>query len=668
MGCVKTSGKSATLNLTWAADAKGYNPTELNLLVGYIDQTLAWLDTIGWVEGDVCAYRVGIPVIVSTKNTELEELYTIEANETDYIINGLSLDMVKITAKGYAINGVDRVPRYEGYNDTYTYKSQYHHHILENYFIDGVNNATRWTTPERTIKTIIIPEVVHTEKYTYIDEPEYNCNKSALVGLRAEYNGVRQIAYTPKKLPDYVVKCFTMIAQNFRMLGEFSETETEKKGDIVYIGIAKLIHKLNLVKTRREEKFFGEYYEDIKYILDYTGLDKAFKDVQYGGQIEKLDLVMRIPASWNNEKTLKSLIEDKEVALHYGIRLDQVNESHRDGFFNYIFKSEMIAEDAFSGTAISEHVKVEELLDVDRVNEALNRVRAIADNEYDKITNDDLWTINQWFTTTNGYGKSDIAAIKLLSIEYSQTKGCKWQYDVTSSNEDNGSITTTYTEYRHWYVRASWLDRLDYSRAAIVFWMGMDLSTTSNKRCEHDQIIIIVIVLIITIASAGAAAGSGLAYANYYAAAIATSGIISVGLTMGAFGTGRRARNMAILAAVLSIGGNAGTTFGIGGANATAAAVNVTTTATIGFALETAGTLIGVAQTELQYKHNKDMESMQEELDTLQQATMYESRLRMVYEHSYKAPQTIMERDPYQPIKDMYKPYTTYNTMGFRET
>lgn len=684
MGCVKTSGRPATLNLTWAADAKGYNPTELALLVGYIDQTLAWLDTIGWVEGDVCAYRVGMPVLKSTANSELEELYTVEVSATDYIINGLSVDMIKITAKGVAVAGVDRVARYEGYNDTYTYKSQYHHEILANYFIDGVNNATRYITPARTIdvwesEPIVIPEIVHNEKYIYIDEPEYDCNKNALAGLRAEYDGVRQMAYTPKELPDYVVKCFNMIAQNFRLLGEFSDTETGKKGDIVYLSIANLKYKLQLAKDKSNKEagtFFGEYYEDLQYILEYAGMHQAFKDVQYGGQIEKLDLVMRIPASWENEKALKGLIEDKEVALHYGIDLAEVNESHRQGFFNYVFDPRMIAEDAFSSTAITEHVQREHLLDVDRVNEALTRVRLIDNANYEQITNDDLWTINQWFTTDNGYTKSQIEVIKTLGANYSRTKGCKYSayYPPTPAqaaytDEDGAhheAIEATPGEwsspqYRHWYIRASWIDRLDYSRAAIVFWMGLDLSTSSYKRCRLDQIIIIIIILVITYLSAGAAASSGAAYANYYAAAIAASGVISIGLTLGAFGTGKGARNMAILAALLSLGGSYGNV-------AAAAGTNVATQAGITFALQVAGTGLAVYQTIENFKFNEEIAELTAELAILNATSMYESDLRFMYEDSYRLPYIEAYKDPHQPIRDMFKPFSSYpNSIGFQE-
>ena len=659
MGCVKTSGKQATLNLTWAADAKGYNPTELALLVGYIDQTLAWLDTIGWVEGDVCAYRVGVPVLKSTANSELEELYTVEVSATDDIINGLSVDMIKITAKGVAVAGVDRVARYEGYNDTYTYKSQYHHEILANYFVDGVNNASG---------------------YSYIDEPEYNCNLNALAPLRAEYNGVRQMAYTPKELPDYVVKCFTMIAQNFRLLGEFSDTETEKKGDVVYISIAKLKYKLQLAKDKANKEvgtFFGKYYEDLQYILDHVGMDQAFKDVQYGGQIDKLDLVMRIPASWENEKALKGLIEDKEVALHYNIELGAVNESHRQGFFDYVFDARMIAEDAFSNTAITEHVQREHLLDVDRVNEALTRVRSIDNSNYDQITNDDLWTINQWFTADNGYTKSQIATIKTLGANYSQTKGCKYSvyYPPTAGHDAYTDEDGLYhqaveatpgewssPEYRHWYIRASWIDGLDYSRAAIVFWMGLDLSTSSNKRCGLDMIIIVIIIIVITYLSAGAAASSGAAYANYYAAAIAASGVISVGLALGAFGTGKGARNMAILAALLSLGGSYGNV-------AAAAGTTAATQAGITFALQVAGTGLAVYQTIENFKFNEEMAELTAELAVLNAASMYESDLRFMYEDSYRLPYIEAYKDPHQPIRDMFKPFSSYpNSMGFQET
>jgi len=750
MGCVKTSGKPATLNLTWAADAKEYKPAELALLINYIDQTTAWLGTIGWADGDVFAYRVGSPTVRSTSNSELEELYTAEVSGTSSIINGLSVDMIKITSKGLAVAGVSRVARSEGYNDTYTYKSQYKHDILSNYFVDGVNNATRYATPAKEVPghwdytgseaewilEYTIPEVVHVEKYMYIDEEingkkTYNCKLGASAGLNAEYAGVRQLSANTTLLEDsvipavyekgadgkvvyretatqvvvtrsiemdikgnpkivhryangievltpcsttvvtpagtkpgaapFVVKCFNMIAQNFRLLGEFSEVEAGKKGDVVYLSIPKLLYKLSLVKenaVKESGEFFGEYYEDLQYILEYAGMHQAFKDVQYGGQIEKLDLVMRIPTSWENEKTLKGLIEDKEVATHYGVELTAVTDALRDGYFSYVLDARMVSEDAFSDTAVTEHVQKEHLLDVDNVNAALNRIKLIPDDKYDSMTNDDLWTVNQWFTADNGYTKSQIVQIKGLSAGYSETKGCKWEYTTSTTDDDNNVIYYTHTEYRHWYIRASWIDSLDYNRAAIVFWMGLDLSTSADKRCGLDQIIVIIIVLIITRGNIKAAEAAG----AWYVAAAAAAGVISIGLTLGAFGTGKTARNMAILAAVLSLGSSYGS---VAAATSSAALQQ----ATIGFVLQVASTGLIVYQTMEAYKFNKDMTEMAAELAVLNAASTYESDLRLMYEDSYRMPYTQAYKDPYQEIRDIYKPFSSYpNSIGFQET
>lgn len=662
MGCVQTSGKPETLHLTWAADAKGYNPTELGLLTTYIDQTIAWLGTIGYTDGDVCCYRVGIPVLPSGNTTFIEELYTLELPENDYIINSVEIDMIKITAKGTC---------HTGFNNTYTYKSTYNHKILANYFIDGVNNATEYITPP--IKGpfhITFPGFMVTPRYTYIDEPEYNCNVSKYAGLNAQYDGVRQTSLPTIEIPSYVVKCFNMIAQNMQLVSEISETSTgEKKGDLVYLSIPKLIHKLTLAKTRSDEKFFNEYYEDLHYIMTETGLDQAFKDLKYGGMIDKLDMIIRIPASYENEKLLRSYLEDKDVAIYCNKTLTTITDADRNTYFNYVFEARMVNEEAYTDKGISDHAKKDMLLDVDILNEALNRIKAISNSNYQTISNDDLWTVNQWFDTN--YIKTDIGSIKALTNPgYSMTKGCKFQETYTGTDgraaytDENGVYHEavpatdgyTYSIYRHYHVRASWLDSADYARVAAIFWTGFDLSTATDTRCEFDMFIIIIIIIILLCMQLYDVAKY--TWVEYMAIAAA---VISIGLTMGVFGTGKTARNMAILAAVLSLGSGAG-----GYMNAAGSAAGATTAATINFALSVANTTVTIMNTMETYSHNKFMEESQKELDSLiKDGKMYESDLRFVYEDSYRIPQTMLEIDPYDSIRKTYEPFTTYKTKGF---
>ena len=663
MGCVQTSGKPETLHLTWAADAKGYNPTELGLLTTYIDQTIAWLGTIGYTDGDVCCYRVGIPVLPSGNTTFIEELYTLELPENDYIMNSVEIDMIKITAKGTC---------HTGFNNTYTYKSTYNHKILANYFIDGVNNATEYITPP--IKGpfhITFPGFMVTPRYTYIDEPEYNCNVSKYAGLNAQYDGVRQTSLPTIEIPSYVVKCFNMIAQNMQLVSELSETSTgEKKGDLVYLSIPKLIHKLTLAKTRSDEKFFNEYYEDLHYIMTETGLDQAFKDLKYGGMLEKLDLIIRVPASYENEKLLRSYLEDKDVAIHCNKTLTTITDADRNTYFNYVFEARMVDEEAYTDKGISDHTKKDMLLDVDILNEALNRIKAISDSNYQTISNDDLWTVNQWFDTS--YIKTDIGSIKALTNpNYSMTKGCKFQETSLGTDgkaaytDENGvyheavpaTDSYTYNVYRHYHVRASWLDAADYARVSAIFWTGFDISTSTDTRCDFDMIIIIIIIIYLAYQSGGAIdPESGMTIAQML---IYGSAIISIGLTIGAFGTGKTARNMAILAALMSLGGSSGINY------TTAAGWTATNLYTVGFALSVAGTGLAVYQTLETFKFDEDMAELTAELAVLNAASMYESDLRFVYEDSYRWPQTMVEKDPYDSIRNIYEPFTTYKTKGF---
>ena len=144
---------------------------------------------------------------------------------------------------------------------------------------------------------------------------------------------------------------------------------------------------------------------------------------------------------------------------------------------------------------------------------------------------------------------------------------------------------------------------------------------------------------------------------------IGASGVISIGLTLGAFGTGKTARDMAILAALLSVGGSSGVNY------TTTAGWTATNIYTVGFALTVAGAGFSIYRTIENFKFNEEMAELTAELAVLNAASMYESDLRFVYEDSYRLPYIEAYKDPYQSIRDVYKPFSSYpNSIGFQET
>eukprot|EP00919_Chromeraceae_sp_WS-2016_P053028 GHVR01125886.1.p1 GENE.GHVR01125886.1~~GHVR01125886.1.p1 ORF type:complete len:179 (+),score=33.53 GHVR01125886.1:72-539(+) len=123
------------------------------------------------------------------------------------------------------------------------------------------------------------------------------------------------------------------------------------------------------------------------------------------------------------------------------------------------------------------------------------------------------------------------------------------------------------------------------------------------------------------------------------------SAVVSIGLTVGAFGTGAGARNASILAAVLSLGSAyAGVTAG------------ASTSATLKLAMTTATTLVGMADTIETYEFNKEYSSKEDALEAENEAgEMYESELRFVYGDSYDYPvRYTCEKNPYDYIGKVY--------------
>lgn len=699
MGCdLSNSAQKQVLNLTWASDAKGYNPLELDRIILYIDQTVAWLNQIQASDDeDLFVYRIGTPLAPSYKETDTEAIVGVDIEPDTYILGSVGVDCIKVTSKYKLVDNVV-TKQVDGYNCTYTYKSASKHAILGNYYIDGIGNTTGWSIPAIILPPmfgsdeprVIREEVVH-PKLDYIDSSEYNVSLSVNGGVPVQYGGVKTIPITTTTnadnkvvnigIPDFVVNCALMLVQNVGLMRDFGETNATdaegkliKTGDLVYTTIGRLKHKLDIAKTacvQKKKEFYSKYYEDIRFMLEFTGMDQAFKDVQYGGLIEHLDIVLRIPASYENEKLLLAMIEDKEVADYCGVDVDEVTEVHRKTFFDHVFIAEMIMEDAFNDP--SSHAKSHMLLDIDNVRTALGRLQS--NTAAYASEDEDIWEINQWFN--KGYAKdsaSDRLEINGLAMPlHDGTKGCKYQYtstycdESTTSLQDDGqgnwvSVTTctsertkTVTQYRHYYINAAWLDGLDYVRVASLFWLGLDVSSATIEACPYDTIIVVVIIIILTYLQLHNVAK----WVWYHYLALA-SAIMSIGLTLGAFGTGKAARNVAIAAAIFSLASGYG--------YLTAPQAGATTAATVGFAMDIAGTGLSVYSTMETYKHDKFMEESTKELAKLtEDGEVYASSLRFMYEDSYRLATNLIEVDPYDAIRDVYKDFRSYNTKGFRE-
>lgn len=311
-----------------AVAIKGYNGLELGNLETYIDDTLAWMQTsYGDIDlsEDVVAFRIGIPYLGSDSSVDASTVYTSD-DSLDRLISTIGLDFVKFTVKENALVSSSDIVRQ---SVTYTYKSQHIHRIFGNLFIEGINNVTG---------------------YTYLDD--FDVNPSNKAYMKVEYNDVNQLPLPTKPLPDYVVKCAMYLSQNMNLLNNSEGVNGEdrvKKGDVIYHTVKQVFDALVIVKSRIGVKTQAIVDDDplnrseaIALIFETTELGEGFKALDFGGLIEDLRLLIRIPASRANQEELERLVTYDEV-------------------FSDVFKEEWVA---LSSKDVDEHIREQHLKDV----------------------------------------------------------------------------------------------------------------------------------------------------------------------------------------------------------------------------------------------------------------------------------------------------------------
>jgi len=344
----------------YAASIKGYNNAELLSLIGYLDQSMAWMQSKNLhVEGeDVVAFRIGVPYLGSDLTVDASTVYESDDN-LDRLIASLSLDMLKFTVKS-----TDDTLRDYMKAESYTYKSQYIHKIFGEYFIDGVDNQSG---------------------LTYLDGVDVSLSK--LGSIPVEYGGIVQTPpIIPQEIPDYVIKAFTYMVQNpFMSVVYWDEEGVEnpeyvKKGDTIYFSSKAFFDGLAIAKYKAETKTDIVTEEElplttddaITKIFEFTELTKSFEDTQYGGLIEDMRLILRFPASRGNQEQLEALLQEnfEDVFKEQFIKISDkdVDESMR----------ELDLKDEYSTEKTDEYSRLD---DSESGHYGCHRTTAVNDNE-----------------------------------------------------------------------------------------------------------------------------------------------------------------------------------------------------------------------------------------------------------------------------------------------
>lgn len=562
----------------WAMNLKDYDRGELESLVGFIDSTRTWLQANGLNavgSEDIIGFRVGIPVVSLTDVLETQALYTA-GGDSDQLIKSISLDALKVSAK-VTVDGVQ-------YTQPYTFKSAFIHDIFSTYFHAGVENLSG---------------------FPYL--ANLPMNLSNLSGLPVQYGGVTANAKAPLPIPPEVYGCVVYLMQNTTLY--VTDTgSTATKGDVTYYSTKGFYDKITTIRATTLDKInriATPYQEDIHELLVYLGMDKAFRDIQFGGSFTDMRIAMRIPSSRSNRLTLEGLMGQGDV-------------------FDDIFKTRLFAH---NDADIEGSEKKEDLQDL------------YSDSKADYAELDD---------SVEGYGcKGTFFHCSGNGKYYPTSAMCA----AASALIPDSTCSIQGNKYRYWYVSKAWLDTLTTEQLTIVFWMGLDIMTEQGNPCPYDKILAIIIVVVLTFMTAGI--GSGTAITVMQGLTI-LSGILSIASITGIIDP-KTAMVIGALLAIATLG-------------ASMVTAGTTTTSILSQALSIAGKILDTVQKFELDDFLKEMESKTDSLDKLgEDAELWESNFRFTYGGSFEmGVRNGPEADPYQYLKDAYKDYSVYTTPGFQ--
>ena len=580
-----------------AAAIKGYDEQEIDSMVAYMDSTIAWMQSKNLhleTSQDVVMLRVGVPYLGSDKTVDANDVYLSDDN-IDRLISTLSIDAVKFSVQ--ATTNVSAANQLE----SYTYKSPYIHKIFGAYFIDGVDNRTG---------------------YSLLDN--YDLNTSELASIPTEYDGIPQnVPIIPYDIPADVISCLMYIVQNPKLITVMGNSVYEPRGDVIYFrsqdffdGIvqAKYLAELKF-ETVTEAELPISTEEAIRLVLEYSGIDEAFEDLEYGGILEDVRVTARFPASRDMQEQLEALLStdangDFEV-------------------FSDIFKEEfhVIAPKDIEGSLRKEDLQ--DIYNTDKTTEYLTLEDSISGNY--------------------GCMRSTEEPVE----------------DADGYLPDDPNWTPTYetvVDYRYWYVSDEWIHAQTPEVMAIVFWLGLDIVVDIDSNpCPYDEILTIVIIIVmavITVISAGTTStvtAAVVASAIAQAAAIA-SAIVAIATTVGAIDSSTATYLTAALA-VISLGTSilsGALTIGLN-------------TATLGFVVKIANTALVVVSQIDEDAYQKEMEEIAEEQAMYEEeAKSYENEIRVQlggYQDMHITAGSAFDYEKH--INDKFSKFATYENSGF---
>ena len=582
----------------YAATLKGYDQQEVIDMIGYMDATIAWMQSknLHTSYQDIVMLRVGIPYCGSDTTVDANDIYLSDDN-IDRLISTLSVDAIKFTVQSTntSLALTDRA-------ESYTYKSPYVHRIFGEYFINGVDNRT-W--------------------FTNLDE--FDINLSKLASIPVTYDGLLQCApIIPFDVPDDVIHCIMYIAQNPKLVSVLGNTARELKGDVVYFASKDFFDGIVRAKYLAEQKFIepAEFElppsreEAIKLVLEYSEIEKAFNDLQYGGLLDGIRVLVRFPASRDMQAQLESLLS---------------NDDNGDPeVFSDIFKEEFITNRSID---VDDSIRKDDLTDV-----------------YSTDKTDEYSTLDD--SVTGNYGCERTLVLPVNDESGRTPDDPEW--DPTYSTE---------VTYRYWFVSDEWIQKQTAEVMAIIFWLGLDIITdVETNPCPDDEILTIVIIIVMAVITVWTAGTTSTVTSVIVASAIAqgiaiASAIVAIAATIGAID----AKTAAYITTALTI-------FSLGTTLATGALTVGLNTATLGFVVKIANTALTVVSQIDEANYAAEMEELEKEQKMYdEEAASYEQEIRVQlggYQDMHISNGAEFDYEKY--IHDKYDRFATYEDSGFR--
>lgn len=575
MGCKALTNEPKKLKMTWAADAKEYTPTELDKIIGLIDQSITFLGTVSTRPNeDTIMLRVGaidlseIDTVTSKVVNDTTIAYAdVGFAKQDGLTSNVGIDFISVTSY-----------KSESKADKYHYSSPSSYEVIADTFVFGLSNYTGNKAYNNfNLKAIngayTAPIRKNVDSYPMV---RYN-NSNTDVTLVDSFT-----------LPAYVKNMFTYIVHNLKLISKIKNTEISGLinvgtningivGDHLLYTITQMIGIL--VKTKNtcigmKSEFYPAYYEKIKRILVISGLDKAFTDIEYGGLIEQALITIQIPASVQYNKELKDTLELVDIAAYkYNKLTSEVNnadkksvtQQDREDYFNSIFKTVLLGSPDFSEMEKLKDPRLAHYKEYDNALAAYNKAKVgtlLTSDEYYAIR---MWYANEKWSTKDKYHLWN--KLQHLPKPVNDGKiGCEVANN-TSIVDDKGNTTTVTTKkYKYYKIDAAWWVKQPVSVKVGLFYMGFDFKMDKEKNpCPFDQ----VFVLIITVIMAFFVGPAAFAISAAVGWIFVISTVLSIAMQMGMI-EGRAARIASIVIAAgaiysagATLASNAGTAVGI---------------------------------------------------------------------------------------------------------